>query len=43
MRELSNLMHEGGANYGQDYVIMHELKASVLSVIETISGFSQVH
>ena len=40
---LHGLMHEGRANNGQDCVIMHELKASALSAIETVIGFAQVH
>ena len=33
-------MHEGRANNGRDYVIMHESKASALSAIETVIGLA---
>ena len=36
-------MYEGGANNRQDRVIMHEPKASALSVIETVIGLARVH
>ena len=42
MRELHNLMHEGGANKGRDCVIMHEPKASALSAIETVISLARV-
>ena len=41
MRELHDLMHEGGANNGWDRVIMHEPKASALSAIKTIIGLPE--
>ena len=37
---LHSLMHEGGANNGQDCMIFHEPKASALSTIETIIGLA---
>ena len=43
MRELCDLMHEGGANNIRDHVIMHKLKASALSAIETVIGLALVH
>ena len=42
-RELRDLMHKGGANNGQDRMIMHEPKASALSTISTVIGLAQVH
>ena len=39
---LYDLMHEGGANDSRDCMIMHELKASALSAIETIIGLARV-